>query len=145
VYAIIKVYLTENGVDKKLKGGVRKRAMAEIHIQALQNYIDNDWSIILQSLGRQLKNDYNVDVSNMAIKTFNYTLKSTKLIPQRRNDEQSIDAHEAYANSFFNLISNFYESRLYFVDEVGFNVSMRCKRERSLRGTNALQTVAGIR
>ena len=79
------------------------------------------------------------------IKTFNYTLKSTTLIPQRRNAEQSIDAREAYANSFFNLISNFDESRLYFVDEVGFNVPMRCKRGRSLRGINALQTVAGIR
>ena len=34
---------------------------------------------------------------------------------------------------------------VYFVDKVGFKVSMRCKHGRSFRGTNALQTAAGIR
>ena len=149
VYAIIKVYLTENRIDKKLKGGVRKRALTDAHIQAIQNYIDLDCSITLQSMRQKLKNDFNIEVSTMTIcryiKSFNYTLKSITLIPLRRNDAQSIDAREAYANTFFNLLSDLDESRLYFVDEVGFNVSMRSKRGRSFRGTNAVETVAGIR
>ena len=79
------------------------------------------------------------------IKTSNYSLKSTTLIPLRRTDEKSINAREAYANSFFNVLSDIDETRLYLFDEVGFNISMRPKRGRSLRGTNAVQTVAGIR
>ena len=35
VYAIIKVYVTENRVCKKLKGGARKRVLINVHIQAI--------------------------------------------------------------------------------------------------------------
>ena len=123
--------------------------MYNVHIQAIQNYIDLDSSITLESMRQKLMNDFNIDESTMTIcryiKTFNNSLKSTTLIPLRRNFEKSINIREAYANRFFNVLSDIDETRLYFVDKVGFNISMRSKCGRSLRGTNAVQTVAGIR
>lgn len=97
----------------------------------------------------KLLNDHDINVSIMTIsryiKTFNYTLKSLTLLPQRRNDDKSINAREIYAVKFYEIISEIDERQIYFVDEVGFNVSMRSKRGRSLKGTNAVQTVPGIR
>lgn len=98
---------------------------------------------------QKLIDEFNIQPSIMSIhryiKSFNYTLKRTTLIPERRNDGKTIDAREAYSNMFFNLLSDFDESRLYFVDEVGFNISMRSKIGRSLRGKNATHVVPGLR
>lgn len=136
-------------METKLLGGQRKKALNDVHIAALQKNIDDDCSISLELLRDNLKNDFNIDVCTMTIhryiKSFNYTVKKTTLIPIKRNDERAINAREEYANAFFNLLSDLDESRLYFVDEVGFNVTMRCRHGRSLRGTNAVQVVPGLR
>jgi len=79
------------------------------------------------------------------IKEFNYTIKSTKFISQRRNDDKSIDDREEYALAYFRMLSQIDESRVYVVDEVGFNTSMRSSLGRSLRGTIAIHVVQGLR
>lgn len=123
--------------------------METVHIEAIQNYIDVKCSITLEQLKKNLLKDFNINVSKMTIcryiKSFNYTFKSLTLQPERRNDQKSINDRETYAAKFYELIAEIDESRIYFVDEVGFNVSMRSKRGRSLKGNNAVQTVPGIR
>ena len=149
VYAIIDIFLKERRVEKKLKGGDRKKALNSDQIQIIQNLIDDDCSISLGKIKEILLNVHNIDVSIMTvsrcIKAFNYTFKSITLIPQRRNDLKSLDDREAYARRFFDVISDIDETKLYFVDEVGFNVSMRGSHGRSLRGTNAVKVVPGLR
>ena len=68
-------------------------------------------------------------------------MKDINLIPQRRNDQKSLDDRYNYAVKSFDVISKTDESRLIFVEEVRFNVSMRTKRGRSLIGTPAEQVV----
>ena len=149
VYAIIKVYLSESRINKKTKGGTRIMKMATEHIQSLQNWIDDDCSVSLEALKTRLMEVYSLNVSIMTISRyiteFNYTLKRTKLIPSRRIDDKSIDDRETYALQYLKLVSELDDTKIYFVDEVGFHISMRSSRGRSLRGTNAAQIVRGLR
>ena len=79
------------------------------------------------------------------LSSFCYSLKNVSLIPQRRNDEKSINPRYEYAMQFIEILSTVNESDIFFVDEVGFNVSMRCKKGRSLIDTPAVKIVPGSR
>jgi len=149
VYAIIKIFVEENRIEKKLKGGSRNRKLGPEQIQSIQNWIDDDCSITLKVIKSRILSTYDINVSLMTIgryiTAFNYTIKSTKLIPQRRNDDRSIDDREEYALAYFRMLTNIDDSKVYFIDEVGFNISMRSSKGRSLRGTNAIKIVPGLR
>ena len=69
VYAIIKVYVTENRVCKKLKGGARKRVLIDVHCT-----YSSDTKLYRFGLFHyfgvnetKLMNDFNIDVSTMTI------------------------------------------------------------------------------
>jgi hypothetical protein len=79
------------------------------------------------------------------IENFKYSFKRVNNLPVRSNDEQSLNARSCYGNLFMQLMSSVDDSKFYFIDEVGFNVSMRCRRGRSLIGTRAVQNVTSLR
>ena len=56
--------------------------------------------------------DLSIMIISRYIKEFNYTIKSTKFIPQRRNDDKSIDDREEYALAYFRMSSQIDESRV---------------------------------
>jgi transposase len=80
-----------------------------------------------------------------AIDDFNYTLKRTLSIPERRNDPKKLGNQVFICILFppFSLRAGWWQ--YLFLDEVGFNVSMRRKRGRSLSGERATMTVSTIR
>lgn len=149
ICAIIKVYEKENRYEQKLKGGVRKRSLEENHIQAIRSWIDENCAMTLKAIKMKLQECYNIDIClktvDRYISSFSYTIKQISLIPQRRNDEKAIQSRYNYAVEFFEIISKISESHIIFLDEVGFNVSMRTKKGRSLIGTAAVQVVPGLR
>ncbi|KAF7685745.1 hypothetical protein CDIK_3506, partial [Cucumispora dikerogammari] len=97
----------------------------------------------------KLQRERNVIVSKSTIErcieNFKYSFKRVHNIPIRRNDAQSLDDRVIYANMFMNFISTTDDAKIFFIDEVGFNVSMRTSRERSLVGTRAVHNVTSIR
>lgn len=149
IQSIIAVYNTENRYEKKLKGGTRKKTLLSEHVDAIREWIDEDCGITLRVLRSRLYDKFNVTVSeqtvNRYIADFNYTFKNVTLIPKKRNDDKVINERHDYAVKFMDILSKFDESHLVFVDEVGFNVSMRSKRGRSPSGTPAVHVVSGIR
>ena len=76
---------------------------------------------------------------------FCYTLKRITPIPVKRNDTIAINKRAEYAQDFLEILAIYDESNMYFVDEVGFNVTMRSRRGRSLKGTRAVHIVHGLR
>lgn len=147
--SIIKVYESEGRFKQKLKGGARKRSMEQFHIEAIKNWIDEDCGITLRVIKERLQKEYQLCVCEKTvdryIDSFSYSLKSTTLIPARRNDTRSLEDRFAYANDFLNLLSTINESNIFFVDEVGFNLSMRTKKGRSAIGSPAVHNVSGLR
>jgi transposase len=80
---------------------------------------------------------------NRAISSFNYTLKRLSLIPKKRNEPINIEWRFNYASWFTPLSQQSVD--FFFLDELGFNVSMRRRRGRSLSGKRAVLTVPAIR
>ena len=62
----------EGRVTSKLKGGVRRKALTEEHVQFLRNTIDEDAGIILTALRRKLIYKYNVTVSTKTIDNYHW-------------------------------------------------------------------------
>ncbi|KAI5151745.1 hypothetical protein ENBRE01_2355 [Enteropsectra breve] len=82
---------------------------------------------------------------NRCIKSFHYTFKRIHTIPHRRNDPDVIKLRKLYAEIYLKLVSEIDDAKIFFIDEVGFNVSMRLKSGRSLRGTTPIHLVPNIR
>jgi transposase len=66
-------------------------------------------------------------------------------IPERRNDESSIEARYRYALQFLELSQRGDPDKIFFLDELGFNVSMRSTRGWAPVGERATQVVPGLR
>jgi hypothetical protein len=79
------------------------------------------------------------------LKKLHYSLKCTKFIPERRNDILTIDVRYHYAVRFCEIEDSFGIDEIFFLDELGFNVSMRTRFGRSLIGTTPIETVPAIR
>lgn len=149
ITSIIAVYNKENRLEKKLKGGARKKSLLPEHLDVIREWIDENCGITLKVIRNRLLDKFKIAISeqtvNRYIGAFNYTFKNATPIPMKRNDDQVINSRHDYAVKFLDILSKFDESHLFFVDEVGFNVSMRTKRGRSLAGTPAVHVVSGLR
>lgn len=67
------------------------------------------------------------------------------MVPEKRNDPNTIEKRQIYVEDFMSMVSTTDESKIYFLDEVGFNVSMRTKGGRSRVGTRAIRIIPSIR
>jgi len=149
IYSIIKIYIKENRVESKVKGGDRRKSLSAEQIDSLKCWIDEDCSITLESMKKKLKETYDISVCTTTIHNyvglFSYSLKRISVLPVKRNDLAAINKRYTYAQMFLDILSEFDEKNIIFVDEVGFHISMRTRRGRSLRGKRAVHIVPGLR
>ena len=87
IYSIIKAYKEENRTKVKIKGGIWKRSLSELHIAKLESWIAEDASITLESMKRMLTEEFGINVCTTTIHNylgkFAYTLKrNTPLLLQ---------------------------------------------------------------
>jgi transposase len=146
---IVKKYNSEGRVESKPRGGCRPRALEVVHERAIQSYVADNCSITLKKMKERLVEDFNINVGKSSIdrslSSFSFTLKRVSLVPERRNDENNMETRYIYAREFFSLLPSEDGNNIFFLDEVGFNVSMRSGRGRSLIGYDAVQIVPGLR
>ena len=67
------------------------------------------------------------------------------MLPERRNQQENIEERFNYAQKYLALGNEFGDYQIIFIDEVGYNVSVRTSRGRSLVGSHAILTVPAIR
>jgi transposase len=149
VKRIIDVYLGEGRVTVRKRGssGGNKRLGAS-HIDFIRANINENCTISLKELQKNVNEEFGVSVSkssiNRAISSFNYTLKRLYPVPERRNEPSNIESRFICASWFYSL-SQQGTNTIFFLDEAGFNVSMRRRRGRSLSGERAVLTVPCLR
>ena len=147
---IIKHYEANGRIYKKKRGPRTGSKITEEMCGAIQNWLADDCGLTLVQLKNRLSASYGIDVSkstvDRAIKGFNYSFKRTSVVPERRNCESTITKRKQYADQFLNLLQGqVSEEKFIFIDEVGFNVSMRTGYGRSLVGTPAVMRVPHIK
>ncbi|KAI5151716.1 hypothetical protein ENBRE01_2334 [Enteropsectra breve] len=146
---IVKLYQETGRVEALPRGGIRAKKLSEIHHSAIQGYIREDCGISLREMQAKIQAEFSLSVSqktiDRAISDFNWSLKRTTAVPERRNTDDVIGVRCEYALNLLTLISKSDGENIYFIDEVGFNLSMRIKRGRSPVGTRATQIVTNLR
>jgi transposase len=149
VHGIIEVYHKQGRTTKLARGGHRLPKLSVEHTQRIRGWIDEDCSITLRRLTDKCRDILGVAVSERTIarciEGFSYTIKRIHLIPERRNDELAITTRATYSNAFLQLLTTMSPNHIIFVDEVGFSVSMRSRRGRSLRGTSPVHIIPALR
>jgi transposase len=149
VNSIIKQYSSKNKIEKATRGGPRNSKLNQLQKNTIREWVDEDCSITLRKMKERCLANFSIDVSESTVskvlRDFEYTVKRIQNQPVRRNDAVALAARREYANSFMMASTRVQNTRIYFLDEVGFNVSMRARRGRSQRGQRAVQVVPAIR
>jgi transposase len=146
---IVDAYLQKGRMIAKKRGGAGgSKRLDNVHISAIRTYINQNCTISLRALREKINEEFGLEAGkstiNRAIDSFNYTLKRVSQVLVKRNHPTNLECRFAYASLFFQL-SQQGDGNIFFLDEVGLNVSMRKKRGRSLCGERAVLSVPAIR
>ncbi|KII64131.1 hypothetical protein RF11_02559 [Thelohanellus kitauei] len=89
--------------------------------------IDENRYITIKSLKTKLLEHFEVNVRSSsiskAIGSFNYSFKRVHFVPQIRNSPENIEVRSTYTINLLRYLSG--DQHIFFIDETGFNVSMR--------------------
>lgn len=149
VSKIIKNYQKTGVLNAKAKGGDNRSKLSQEQKMAIRYWVDENCLITLNEMRLRVIETFNLTVScstiDRCLKEFHYTVKQVVTIPKQRNSENTIQKRYEYSQKFRNLEVSRPTEEFIFVDEVGFTVSSRPKRGRSLIGTKAITTVPAVR
>lgn len=130
------------------KCGRKKKFLQNLHGRFIARKLDDDCTLTLEQLATMLQRQYHILFSHStiarAIKEFHYSFKRTDLRTERSETLQSIHEKEAYAEQFHATFGD-HKASFFFMDEVGFSVSMRRPYGYSPRNSPAVVTAPAIR
>ncbi len=122
VYAILTVFKKEGRVQKKLKGGPRRKLIGEDHKVFIKEAINNDCGITIRSWKEMLLSKFNINVFlstiSKYIEAFNFSFKKVSLDPIRRNDSINIDDRAIYAQKYLNLLGIVDKNNIVFINKI---------------------------
>lgn len=146
---IINLYINTNRIIKNKRGKPPNKKLTEGQENIIKNWVDEDCSISLVRLKQKCLEVFSINISintiGRVLSNFHYTVKRCYTQPLRRNDETAIQLRLDYAMNFMQILVTHNHEKIFFFDEVGFSVSMRARRGRSVSGSRAVQIVPALR
>ncbi|OMJ26335.1 hypothetical protein AYI70_g253 [Smittium culicis] len=86
-----------------------------------------------------VKKEFDIELSISTIhrccSRFFYNLKRIRILAIIRNDEENLNARKEYSKTYTEYTATYDKEEFFFVDEVGFSVSLRPLYRRSKKGT----------
>lgn len=147
VSKFLKVY-RQRGTTVPLKTGGKSCLLTEREKELLCDKLDQDCTLSLISLQQYCLSEFGKRLSksslSRALNSFHYTFKRVQCIPEARLSESTTEARFQYASRMFQKFNTSMEN-IYFIDEVGFNLSMRCKYGWAPANQNANAVVSRLR
>jgi len=149
VHNIINRFRKHNTFAKLKQGGKKYSKITPEIKEYLQKEVDENCTVSLKVLKQGIFDKFGVHLCESTIhgnlKQMHYSLKMLKLMPEKRNDAQTIELRKQYAIDFDNVIDEYADTNVFFIDEVGFNVSMRVNKGRAKIGQTPVAKVKNIR
>lgn len=149
IKSIIKKFEDTGLMIQSVKGGAKRILMTEEHKNFIENEVDKNCSITLKSLRNLLKDRFGVEFAISTIhnnlKRLDYSFKLLCPVPQKRNDPDTLASRKDYARNFLKIEEDYPDTNIFFLDEVGFSLSMRPRQGRSIIGEPASLVVKAIR
>ena len=132
VHSVIKKIRYTGTASATVRATPNTRKLKEEHVESLRRWIDEDCSITLKHLVAKLYENHNVAVSistvSRAIEGFHYTFKRMHNVAARAVLPSAEDGRKEYAENFIQLRNEYADDSIVFIDEVGFQVSMRANK-----------------
>ncbi|KAG0441934.1 hypothetical protein DMUE_0679 [Dictyocoela muelleri] len=129
----------------KTRGGNKRSKLTELQKNEIIAWVDQDCLLRISDLKSRVYEKFGINISLSTIQRvlndFHYTLKTTVMVPERRNDPSTIETRKIYASEFRNLEYLYSDKNFIFIDEVGFSVVSRPKRGRSKIRTSTYVSV----
>jgi transposase len=142
-------YLRTGNALASPKGGHRFEKVTNEIRAKIRDLVDKDCTLSLRQISNTIMIEYSITLSQTTIfnhlKSMHYTLKVLKSVPERRNDCNSISLRIDYARKFIDFEENYAPSKMIFLDEVGFSVSMRTKFGRAPIGITPTNNIPQLR
>lgn len=130
-------------------GGDRRSKLSLEEKSMISRWVDERANITLHELKEKLSIQTGKIVSistiNRCLSTFKYSFKRIIFIPERRNEQDNIQKRVVYANEFNQLRVDYSDRQIFFLDELGFQVSMRSPYGRSVIGTAPFERVPTLK
>lgn len=126
---IVRDYLKDGKRKALPRGGSRprKKALDEGDVAFIKEMIDENCAITLEDMRARLFTARNKTVSTStigrAIDGFHYTFKRLDLVAERANDPELVAQRVEFANEMRVMLHE--RARFFFIDETGFQISMR--------------------
>jgi transposase len=119
IYAIIKKFIDCNEISRKQKGGPRRISLTVEDKNCIKVWIDENCGLTLDQISSRLVEEKGISVSRSTIQRcisdFNYTLKRTHLLPERRNCLEVIERRSEYAEKYMNVISRVDDANIFLL------------------------------
>ena len=140
-------------MSKRVRPNPKKRGRKPVfvpsrHSAFVAKMLDKDCTLTLKQLvdlcKQKFRKTFSRSTISRSIKAFHYSLKRTDLRTERSETPQAIHEREVYAANFHEKFSDDPAS-FFFMDEVGFSVSMRRAYGYSPRNKPATVTAPAIR
>ena len=143
VWRILKRFNSTGEIGVKKRGGDLQSKPSADQKNKILLWVDPDCLMCISDLINKVYKHFLIRVSSSTIqhvlKDFHYKMKSVVSVPERRNDERTLNLREEYAAKFRHLESTS-EHNFFFLDKVGFSVVSHPKG-RLRQGTSAYVTV----
>lgn len=149
VRTVISIFLKTGRIESIKSGGPRNvKINNEIRIK-IRRMVEEDACVTLKQIKMMVFNDFNLNICLATIyrclDSFHFSWKKLALIPIRRNIDENKEARYIYAQTYFGFLCEISEENIIFVDEIGFNLSMRSHHGRSIIGTTPYTMVPNVR
>ncbi|KAF7685295.1 hypothetical protein CDIK_3956 [Cucumispora dikerogammari] len=149
INSIIAIFQKTGRLYKKKKGGLTHHKITLEIKEFINQEVDADCTVSLRKICNRVLTVKDVTVSTSTVfnclRDLHYSLKILKSIPVRRNEADVIESRFICAQEFLQIEENYPPSKILFLDEVRFNVTMRVKHGRSLVGQTPISSVTTIK
>lgn len=150
VFAICQIFSETGEWEAKPRGGTRNKKITDRMLAFLNDELQEDCTLTLQVLRERINTKFNTYIKSNstihnALKGINYTMKMITPSPLQRNTPERINQRYEYAQEYDQINCEFAPKNIIFIDEVGFSLSIRVNKGRSLSGSQALLKVPYLR
>ena len=151
VWRILKRFNSTGEVEVKKWGGDLRSKLTADQKNKILLWVDQDCLMRISDFITNVYEHFSIRVSNSTIqcilKDFHYTIKSVVSVPEKKNNERTLNLREEYAAKFRHLESTSKPKNFIFLDIVvnRFSVVSRPKRGRSRQGISTYVPVSAAK
>lgn len=146
---ILKIYRDTGRRSKLTAGGKKKKKLTSEQIEMICSWVDEDCQITLAQLKQRAWSTFEVSICekplDKVLKEFHFSFKRVGFIPEKRNEESTLILRQQFANWMIGLLSSESHEKNFFLDETGFQCSMRSKYGRSALNTLPTKTISRVK